>query len=157
MKPDISSITKALEKSVIFSFANLVFVDIEDHQRVTSINTLKDDDYVATIKLNSPITGSISLLMNKSFSERMADIVINVDSNSNASQFADAMMAEISNTIAGRFMAALVPEDTEFGFGLPNCSIVGNRKNLLSLNGDSVTIEFLSNEGKIYCTYQPMN
>lgn len=157
MKQDIEIITKALEKSVVFSFANLVFVDIVDHQKVNTISTLEDHDYVATIDLRVPFQGSLSLLMDKALSEKIAALMLNIEEHKDASPYADAMLAEISNTIAGRFMSALVPDDVEFGFSLPNCSKVGKRKKLLSLNGNSVMLEFSSNVGKIYCVYQPLN
>ena len=155
MKHEMNSIIDALEKAVIYSFANIAFVDIEAYQEKSSVDALDDRDYVATIELRKPFTGFLGLMVNKAFSEKMAATVLNEENQANSIHYIDAMMAEISNIIAGRFMAHLVPDNEEFGFSLPNCGVVGHRKDLLSLNGKSVILEFSSDENKFYCFYRP--
>jgi CheY-specific phosphatase CheX len=155
MKYEMNSIIKALEKSVIHSFANLVFVDIENYQKISSMDALDDHDYIATIELRKPFAGLLGLMVNKDFSQEMAATMLNGENQADSTYFIDAMMAEISNTIAGRFMAHLVADNKEFGFSLPLCSVVGRKKNLLSPNGKSVFLEFKSNGNKVYCFYKP--
>ncbi len=155
MKHEMNSIIDALEKAVIYSFANIAFVDIEDYQEISSVDALDDRDYVATIELRKPFTGLLGLIVNKAFSEKMAATILNEENQANSIYFIDAMMAEISNVIAGRFMAHLVSDNEEFGISLPQCSVVGNKKELLSLNGKSVTLEFSSDDNKFYCFYRP--
>ena len=154
MKYETNSMIIALEQAVIYSFANLAFIDVEKYRQVSSIREFDVCDYVTTIELQKPFTGSMGIVIEKKFSEEIVATVLGDEYKDDSMNFIDATLAEIFNTVAGRFMARLVSEDEEFAVGLPHCSSVAKENSLRSLNGKSLILEFSSDDNKFYCFYR---
>ena len=154
MKYETNSVIMALKRAVKDSFANLAFIDVDKYQQISSIRKFDNCDLVISIELRKPFTGSMGLVIGKEFSEDIVVSVMGDEYKDESMNFIDSTLAEIFNTIVGRFMACLVSEDEEFGFSLPYCSTVGKENFLQSLNGKSVILEFSSDDNKFFCFYQ---
>ena len=79
MKYETNSIIIALEQAIIYSFANLAFIDVENYRQISSIHEFDDCDYVTTIELQKPFPGSMGLVIEKKFSEEIVATILGDD------------------------------------------------------------------------------
>jgi hypothetical protein len=107
----------AMVDAVVETFENLAFMEPEhipgEHP------TFSETAIRYRLAITSPFTGWIRISIGKDLAATIAGTVWSLDPAEVEERLCRDNIAEILNTIAGRFMKAAIPEDQLFSLGLP--------------------------------------
>lgn len=121
MNYELDQISDELTEAISESFENLFFADIERCVSVNEIDT-EEDSLLVSVDTIAPFKGKVGLIIDKETSEEIVMEMVGGDFDLiNKDMIADAL-SEIGNTIVGRFLSKIVPEDEEFSLGFPECT-----------------------------------
>ncbi len=139
-----SAITKTMEN---MTFESVKFVD---SPRDSNLDI--DDRIWAVLPMVRPYQGELVLELSLEFGGTLAEEVWGFPSETISDDAVKDMLAEIANTIAGRFNDELLPPDEEFELGLPDTGLgtvpksaqkvttvllnIGNHQLLTSITGE---------------------
>ena len=120
---NLTYLVKVLKDSVTYTFENLLFTPIDNFEETD----IDDHDipgiYLSSIEFQAPFEGSIKIVMDRDILQKIMNIMVN-DDKKNQDDIYDSSVAEILNTITGRFLAQVAPERQEIEFSLPKNSMV---------------------------------
>jgi len=147
-----NQIIPALENAVRNSFENALFVDFDKAQEIKT-PAFNSTDQVTVIEMRQPFDGSLYLVISY---ELASEILKSMQGTGSIplELLVDETMAEICNTVAGRFMAEIVPSDQEFNFSLPICTKVAIEKSIHNKKKNSFTLEFTHKDKPFYCMFK---
>lgn len=106
---------EALLTAVVDTFENLAFMEAE----AATNGSLSDDHIRCRLAIKAPTEGQLELRIGKDLAKRIAGTVWSMQQDDIDEQMLRDTVAEILNTLAGRFMKNIVPEDRTFELGLP--------------------------------------
>lgn len=118
--------TKALVGAVVETFENLAFMEPEftPEKEFTTGVTL-----CCALAIHEPLQSTMQIVMDEDLGRLITATIWSRQKDSVDEQMCRDALAELLNTIAGRFMKALLPADQTFQLGLPevseNCSSSG--------------------------------
>ncbi len=116
---ELDKIQSSLASAVSTTMENMTFEEIEIMDEADDIQIVDSDTIWSMLPFQKPHSGELVIQISRSYGKVLAEEVVGlVDDDVSENAINDAL-AEIANTIAGRFMGALVPENQEFELGLP--------------------------------------
>ncbi|MBD3166851.1 hypothetical protein GF324_09645 [bacterium] len=81
----------------------------------------------ARLNILNPVTGKMFIRVERACAEQLTENILGPDPEENGEAISDPMlfdaMAELINTVAGRFLQKLVADGKDFGIGLPDTGI----------------------------------
>ncbi len=107
----------ALTAAVIETFENLAFMEPEEVQ--DGMPVFGDSAICYRLAIESPFAGWMCLAMEPGLAAIIAGTVWSGDQAEVGEQLCRDTVAEILNTVAGRFMKEYIPGDQTFALGLP--------------------------------------
>ena len=116
MKLDSSEIIDALDKAVSELFETITFSEVTGKLIEDTFPDLKDYSIGASIEIIRPIKAHLSLVLNKTHVQEIYDSVYGDDQDDD---ILSDLVAEFTNTIAGRFAAAIIRKKESVELGLP--------------------------------------
>jgi len=134
---------EALVTAVAETFENLAFMEPEyspDKEFAAAVT------YGCSLAIHAPLQSTMQIVMDEELGKVITSTVWSRQKESVDEQMCRDTLAELLNTIAGRFMKALLPADQTFQLGLPevieNCcsSGTGCRVFPFSLSGSMFQI-----------------
>jgi CheY-specific phosphatase CheX len=150
MSYELDQISEELTDAVSEAFENMFFADIENCQDLDSIESEKDS-YLISVDTLLPFSGNVGLVIEKEYSEEIVMDMTGGDVEEITKEMIDDAMAEIGNTIVGRFLSRIVPEDEEFSLGFPEC-VEWDAKPEFSLKSQNTRLFSLEMEETcVYC------
>lgn len=145
------SFDAALVAAVLETFENLAFMEPE----FTPGRAFADDGALrCSLAIHSPLRSTMEMAMGDDLAAAVAGTIWSIDKTDVDEQMRRDIVAELLNTIAGRFMKTLVPVDRTFQLGLPEFSARPGavRQNLqlfpFSLGGGMFRIALMAPEGE---------
>lgn len=135
MEKKVSVLSNAVTRAVVESLENMVFMAVEPMRLIWG-----------KVQILSPYRGAITV----AFPEKLVYSITgeihaqDVNGETNRALFMDTV-AEMTNTIAGRVMSMIVPEDEEYEISLPRTG-VGN----VEYERDGCYIQHFEIEGSMY-------
>jgi len=99
---------------------NMTFEEVEIVTEPTQINFSADDKMWAILPLIRPHAGELVIEVPFDYGRTLAEEVCGIMDEEISEAAIKDVLAEIANTIAGRFVDELLPADEEFELGLPN-------------------------------------
>ena len=110
---------KALETAITETAEHLIFQDLAKVRQEPLGNSFTEDDFQVMIKILQPFKAKLFLFYQKVFADQLVTEMV----GENIEYFEQVIdgLKELSNTIAGKFMANYVQEE-RFKIGLPNCT-----------------------------------
>lgn len=109
--------TAAMAAAVIETFENLAFMEPEQVQDGRPV--FGEAAICYRLAIESPIAGWMCLAMEPTLAATIAGTVWSGDPAEVGEQLCRDTVAEILNTVAGRFMKEYIPGDQTFALGLP--------------------------------------
>ena len=109
--------TAAMVDAVVETFENLAFMEPE-HLPGEHLS-FSETAICYQLAITSPFVGWVRLTMEPDLAATIAGTVWSIDPAEVEEQLCRDNIAEILNTIAGRFMKAAIPGDQLFALGLP--------------------------------------
>jgi CheY-specific phosphatase CheX len=113
--------SEALVTAVLETFENLAFMEPE--YRPEKTERIFVEALCCNLPIRAPLQGDMEIAMNKDLAALIAGTIWSVQKTAVDEQMCKDTVAELLNTIAGRFMKAIVPEDQVFELGLPKMSL----------------------------------
>lgn len=143
----------AMEKAVRNTFETILFIDFD---KATEIKTpgYNMTDQVTFIKVYAPIGGELYLVIGYDLAFEIIKSLYNEKDENVIMLLVDEIMAEICNTVTGRFMAEIVPPDKEFNFSLPTCTKIEHEKVIHNFEKNIYALEFIHREKPVYCMFR---
>ena len=153
MKLEKEAVMQALEKAVRGTFENTLFLDFE---KAVEINTpgFKMKDQLTYIKIRSPYFGKLYLVINYDLAFDLIKALYNEIDYNAMMLLVDEIMAEICNTVTGRFLADIVPSNIEFEFSLPVCTKIAKEIDIQNFDTDTFALKFIHQDNAVYCIYK---
>lgn len=108
---------EALVTAVLETFENLAFMEPE--YRPEKTERIFDEAICCNLSIRAPRQGAMEIAMGRNLAALIAGTIWSVQKSTVDEQMQRDTVAELLNTIAGRFMKAIVPEDQVFELGLP--------------------------------------
>lgn len=142
----------AMEHAVRKSFQNMLYVDFDKAREIITPG-FSGTDQVTFVEMDQPFDGSLYLVIGY---ELASEILKKEIENSPIPRdlIIDETMAEICNTVAGQFMAQLVPSDKKFDFGIPICTKIAKEKTMHIPSKNNFALEFKHNDKPFYCLFK---
>ncbi|MCB0281026.1 MAG: chemotaxis protein CheX [Calditrichaeota bacterium] len=120
MNYELDQISEELTEAISESFENLFFADIEQCVSVNEIET-EEEALIVSVDTIAPFKGKVGLIIDKEMSEEIVMEMVGGDFDLIDKEMIADALSEIGNTIVGRFLSKIVPEDEEFSLGFPEC------------------------------------
>jgi CheY-specific phosphatase CheX len=120
--------TNALVESALFqavssTLENMAFEQADRPQADSPPYKSENDNIWARLPILKPTTGEISLQISLEYAQKLAQSLFEGSDNITNDELVKDTLAEVLNTIAGRFMTQLIPAKDEFELGLPRVGI----------------------------------
>ncbi len=150
MSYNIDEISEDLTDAVSEAFENMFFADIENCLDLEIIN-IENDSLIISVDTIKPFKGNVGLVIDKNYSEEIVMEMTGGDVEEISTEMINDALSEIGNTIVGRFLSRVVPEDEEFSLGFPECKKweTGNENSKKSENRRLFALEM--EETCVYC------
>ncbi len=141
--------TKALVGAVVETFENLAFMEPEftpEKEMTTGVTRC------CALAIHEPLQSTMQIVMDEDLGKLITATIWSRQKDSVDEQMCRDALAELLNTIAGRFMKTLLPADQTFQLGLPevseNCcsSGVGCRVFPFSLSGSMFQLALVESD-----------
>lgn len=97
---------------------NMAFLDVDESSR-EEIEELEGKRLSVTLMVSKPILLEMRLEMDEELLLQVVETVYTMDREEITEQQVEDLLAEFLNTLAGRFMAEVLPEDQTFALNLP--------------------------------------
>lgn len=114
-------IKEAYVKAMQETLENMAFEQALLLEEPIEADELEDEKIWAKLDMIDPVQGILYIKLCKDCAESLAENILGMPEDEEG--FSETMItdtvAELINTIAGRFMRSIVPEDYEFQIGLP--------------------------------------
>ncbi len=120
MSYEIDDMSEELTDAVSEAFENMFFADIENCLDLESIE-LDKESLIISVDTLAPFKGNVGLVIDKDYSEEIVMEMTGGDVEVITTDMISDALSEIGNTIVGRFLSRVVPEDEEFSLGFPEC------------------------------------
>lgn len=144
------SYNETLVTAVLETFENLAFMEPE----FTPGRAFADGGVLrCSLAIHAPLRSTMEMAMGEDLAAVVAGTIWSIDKTDVDEQMRRDIVAELLNTIAGRFMKALVPVDRTFQLGLPEFAAypgaAGRNLHLFpfSLGGGMFRIALMDPEG----------
>jgi len=150
MSYKIDEMSEELTDAVSEAFENMFFADIENCLDLESIE-VKNDSFLISVDTITPFKGNVGLVIEKEYSEEIVMEMTGGDVPEVTEEMVNDALSEIGNTIVGRFLSRVVPENEEFSLGFPECTSweVGNENSKKSETRRLFALEM--EETCVYC------
>ncbi len=116
MNLDSSEIIDALDKAVSELFETIAYSEVTGKLIEDTFPDLKDYSIGASIDIIRSVNAHLSLLLSKTYAQEIYDTVYGDDQDDD---ILSDLVAEFTNTIAGRFAAAIIHKKKSIEIGLP--------------------------------------
>ena len=117
---ELDRIEAPLSSAVSTTMENMTFEEIEFTDTQDRV-TIADEELIwSALPIVKPYAGELVVKVSKTYGRVLAEEVAGFIDEDIPEAMVTDVLAEIANTIAGRFMEALIPEDQEFELGLPD-------------------------------------
>ncbi len=107
---------EALIAAVLETFENLAFMEPES---TPGGEFMADRALCCSLAIQAPLKNRMQITMGEGLGKHIAGTIWSLPRESVDDQMCRDVLAELLNTIAGRFMKALLPGDQTFQLGLP--------------------------------------
>ena len=114
-----SVLIECLTKAISETFEGIAFMEYDSVEIVKQIPVHQQPDFITTIEIEQPYRGFVDLLCKKKFIHETAETLLGDEILEDAEAVLFDTLGELINTVAGRFMANLIPENQDFSIGLP--------------------------------------
>jgi CheY-specific phosphatase CheX len=118
-----SIIESALTNAVSETMENMAFEQVDMPQPDNPPQATGEKYFWASLPIIKPLTGRIEIQLSIDYARILAQSLFEGSDNKPTDDLVKDAVAEVLNTIAGRFMTQLVPPKEEFELGLPNVII----------------------------------
>lgn len=115
----LDQIQSSLSAAVSTTMENMTFEEIEIADEADEVQIVDSDKMWSTLPLHKPLSGELVVQISHTYGRLLAEEVVGFVDDEISEDAVNDVLAEITNTIAGRFMDALIPENQEFVLGLP--------------------------------------
>ena len=122
MSYEIDEITEELTDAVSEAFENMFFADIENCLDLDNIE-IENPSFIISLDTLTPFKGNVGLVIDKDYSDEIVMEMIGGEVEEVTSEMVNDALSEIGNTIVGRFLSRVVPEEEEFSLGFPECKL----------------------------------
>jgi len=112
-----NAVKNAMVNAVTETMENMAFEQVEEAVEPTAAPT--GDIIWATMPVICPATAEISIELSKEYARAITEALFGFIENGPDDNIIRDALAEMLNTIGGRFMAQLTPSHQEFELGLP--------------------------------------
>ena len=116
MSNDSNDIVSKLFDAVMVTFEEMTFMEVMETDEAYAEDEM-ETLFWATVELKNPPKGSLTIIMCEDLSHQITENLFGNDDPEES--FVKDVVAEVTNTIAGRLMGSIVPEDTAFEIGIP--------------------------------------
>ncbi|MEA3465480.1 MAG: chemotaxis protein CheX [Thermodesulfobacteriota bacterium] len=107
-------ITEVLEETL----ENMAFVGIEECSEIEA-SELKQEMMGVNLMITDPELLEMRLNTSKELLYQIAETMYTMDRDELEEQLINDLLAELLNTLAGRFMSAIIPTETNFSLSIP--------------------------------------
>ncbi|MCZ6820073.1 MAG: chemotaxis protein CheX [Calditrichaeota bacterium] len=122
MSENQNRLETSLSSAVATTLENMTFEEIEVVDEPASAE-ISDDMIWAAVPILQPHEGELVVRVAPEYAKILAEEVFGSADEAISDAAVKDVIAEMANTIAGRFMNELVPSDEEFRLGLPNTGV----------------------------------
>ncbi len=120
MNKCLSKLDGALFAAISKTMENMTFEEVQIVHHNKEANIFVKDATWAILPIVRPYCGQLVLEITPGCGHTFAGVVIGkIDKNEVSDEWIQDMLAEMANTIAGRFVAALLQDNEAFELGLP--------------------------------------
>lgn len=106
---------ETMHAAVSATFENMAFMEVLTRDESSALQ----DVMWTSILVHNPTQGELSLVIPKELLVRITETLLGSTPEEVSEQNLKDILAEILNTIAGRFLSEIIPEDQTFRLGLP--------------------------------------
>ena len=96
---------------------NTAFTEVHEAQKETPHG---GDLRGVSLLIHEPVQGELLLFMEEKLLTKLSTLVYGLEESAVAPEIEKDLLAELLNTIAGRFLAAILPPEEGFLLGVPN-------------------------------------
>jgi CheY-specific phosphatase CheX len=121
MTYEIDEMGEELADAVSEAFENMFFADIVSCLDLDSIEVEKPS-LIISVDTIAPFKGNVGLVIDLDYSNEIVLEMTGGDVEETTPEIVSDALNEIANTIVGRFLSRVVPEDEEFSLGFPECN-----------------------------------
>jgi len=145
----IDTIGEELTEAITESFENLFFAEVDMCDSLDELNP-QEESLLIMVDTYIPIQGSIGFVISKAYSEDIVMEMMGDDIEGLTAEIVADALNEIGNTIVGRFLAKIAPNQ-EFSLGFPRCRSWDPKVDLLHKTENSRLYSLEMDEEQIYC------
>lgn len=113
-------IESALTRAVSETMENMAFEQVDIPESDIPVQAGDEKYFWASLPIIKPLSGRIDIQLSVDYARLLAKSLFEGSDNEPTDDLVKDAVAEVLNTIAGRFMTQLVPSKDEFELGLPN-------------------------------------
>lgn len=118
MHYNLDSIGENLAEAMSDTFENLMFADVENYKNVSEIKCNEASVWIEVDTL-IPFTGSVVIIMGQAISYSLVEEMLGGEMENVDDDMVLDALKEVGNTVVGRFLSQIVPENEEFTLGFP--------------------------------------
>lgn len=155
MSFDQPRIAAVFEETLSESLEGLAFIDVESRRTLGVLPEMAPDDWCSAITIEAPFTATVELFFGKRLARDLVDAMAGGDWPVDEAAIRDSL-AEVANTVVGRFMNGLLEGTGDFTISLPDCGELGERPGGTGTAPERVVLEFNLANGKMYAVYTHM-
>ncbi|MFQ5649182.1 MAG: chemotaxis protein CheX [bacterium] len=119
---EVQELKASLSKAVFDTMENMTFEEVEIIDNEEEVVMSTENLIWSVLPLNKPYAGELVVRVSKDYGKALAEEVLGLMAGEVSDETVTDILAEIANTLAGRFMDNLVPSDEEFQLGLPRAA-----------------------------------
>ena len=134
MEYAIDTMVDSLEQAVSEPLENLVFLEVDNVENLDVLPEIKPQDFVVSLKTLEPFSETVYFVFAEDFANEVVCEMAGVPDGNFADDIMKDALGELTNTMVGRFMAKLVPDDQVFELDLPESARYSSLKNELPQN-----------------------
>ncbi len=156
MSFNIDTVGEGLTDAVTEAFENMAFVEVESCEDVESLPS-GIDAYCVTVDTLEPFKSKVAIIVDREASEELVLDMYGGDIEEVNEEIMSDALAEIGNTVVGRFLSHVVDEGEEFSLGFPECEPYDEKKYGRKKDDKTRLYDLDLEEYHIYCILESRN
>ncbi|HED09498.1 MAG TPA: chemotaxis protein CheX [Caldithrix abyssi] len=156
MSFNIDAVGEELTDAVTEAFENMAFAEVESCEDVETLPS-GIDAYCVTVDTLNPFKSKVAIIIDREASEELVMDMYGGDIEDVNEEIMNDALAEIGNTVVGRFLSRVVDEGQEFSLGFPECELYDGARYNRQKNDHTRLYDLDLDDYHIYCILESRN
>jgi len=143
-----------LNQAISETFEQIIFQEVDTFEAISVLPENLEGFYHVSIQLLEPWHGGLSLIIPAMMAAEVVADLIDEQTGDDIETMTKDAINEVANTVAGRFMAKIIPDTQSFTLGLPSCVVMQKTdQTVTDVHAQLFSHQF--GEVKLYSVLQP--